>query len=148
MIYNSKKLITMYPETLVTPIEAELTKVGFTALKTAQEVTEHFTNHKDSTLLVINSMCGCAGPDARLGVIQALEASPNKPKHLVTIFAGVDEEAMVQAQEYVKPYPLSSPAIALIKDGSVVQFIERHQIKGQLADVLAAELGAALEQYC
>ena len=138
----------MYPETLVIPIEAELTEAGFTALKTAQEVTGHFTNHAGTTLLVINSMCGCAGPDTRLGVIQALEASENKPQHLVTIFAGVDEEAIVQAQEYIKPYPCSSPAIALISNGSVVHFIERHQIKGQPADVIATAIGAALAQYC
>ena len=138
----------MYPETLVVPIEAELTEVGFRAVKTAQEVTEHFTSCEGTTLLVINSMCGCAGPDARLGVIQALEASQNKPQHLVTIFAGVDAEAMVQAQEYIKPYLLSSPAIALISNGSVVHFIERHQIKGQPADVIATALGAALAQYC
>lgn len=138
----------MYPETLVMPIEAELTEVGFTALKTSQEVAEHFTNHEGSTLLVINSMCGCAGPDARLGVIQALATSQKLPQHLVTIFAGVDEGAAGKAKEYIKPYLLSSPAIALIKNGSVVHFIERHQIKRRPVDMLATKLGAALEQYC
>ena len=140
----------MYPDpaTLVASIEAELADVNFTALKTPQEVDQHFTNHQGSTLLVINSMCGCAGPNARSGVIQALEASKKQPQHLVTIFAGVDEEATLQAQEYIKPYQLSSPAIALIKEGSAVHFIERHQIKGQPADILAAALKAALEQYC
>ena len=136
----------MYPETLVIPMEAELTEAGFTPLKTAEEVTEHFTNHIGSTLLVINSLCGCAGPDARLGVIQALAEAEQKPDHLVTIFAGVDEEAMMQIQAYIKPYPLSSPAIALIKDGSVVHFLERHQIKGKPAEILAAELKLALAQ--
>lgn len=138
----------MYPETLAISMEAELTEAGFTALKTAEEVTGHFTSHTGSTLLVINSMCGCAGPDARLGVIQALEATHHKPDHLVTIFAGVDEEALMQAQAYIKPYPLSAPAMALIKEGDVVHFIERHQIKGKPADMLASELEVALEQYC
>lgn len=137
----------MYPETLVTPIEAELTTAGFTALKTVQDVIDHFSNHKNSTtLLVINSMCGCVGPDARLGVIQALETSQNHPNYRVTIFAGVDEEAFMQVQEYVKPYPLSSPAIALIKEGRVVYFMERHQIKGQPVNKLASQLSVALEQ--
>ncbi|MEM7055938.1 MAG: BrxA/BrxB family bacilliredoxin [Bacteroidota bacterium] len=138
----------MYPETLVIPMEAELTEAGFIALKTAKEVADHFKSHTGSTMLVINSLCGCAGPDARLGVTQALEAIKHKPDHLVTIFAGVDEEAMMQAQEYIKPYPLSAPAIALIKDGGVVHFLERHQIKGKPADTLASELATALEQYC
>jgi putative YphP/YqiW family bacilliredoxin len=136
----------MYPEELVAHMETELTDVGFVAFKKGEQVTEHFTNHTGTTLLVINSMCGCAGPDARLGVIQALEQTSEEPDHLVTIFAGIDVEAMNQVQNYIKPYPLSSPAIALIRDGEVVHFMERHQIKGAPSEVVAAELVDALEQ--
>ena len=138
----------MYPETLVAPLEAELTDVGFQALKTGQAVTAHFAHHTGSTLLVINSMCGCAGPDARLGVMQALEATPRRPDHLATVFAGIDEEAAAQVQAYIQPYPLSAPAIALIKAGQVVHFLERHQIKGQPTELLATNLQAALAQHC
>jgi putative YphP/YqiW family bacilliredoxin len=136
----------MYPETLIMPMEAELTDVGFVAFKKGEQVIEHFTNHTGTTLLVINSVCGCAGPDARLGIIQALEQAYQKPDHLVTIFAGVDVEAMNQVQDYIKPYPLSSPAIALIKDGQVVYFMERYQIKGTPSEMLASELVDILEQ--
>ena len=138
----------MYPETLIMPMEAELTEAGFVAFKQGDQVINHFTNHRGTTLLVINSMCGCAGPDARLGVIQALASAQSKPDHLVTIFAGIDEDAMRQVQDYVKPYPLSSPAIALIKDGQVIHFMERHAIKGKPADMLASEVLAAIEQAC
>jgi putative YphP/YqiW family bacilliredoxin len=136
----------MYPEEAVVYMEAELTDVGFIALKQGDQVIEHFNNHTGTTLLVINSMCGCAGPDARLGVIQALEQVSQKPDHLVTIFAGIDGEAMSQVQDYIKPYPLSSPAIALIQDGQVVHFMERYQIKGTPSEMLAAELVDVLEQ--
>jgi putative YphP/YqiW family bacilliredoxin len=136
----------MYPETLITPMEAELTDVGFIALKQGDQVTEHFMNHQGTTLLVINSLCGCAGPDARLGVIQALEQVSKKPDHLVTIFAGIDQEAMVRVQDYIKPYPLSAPSIALIQGGQVIHFMERYQIKGVPSEALAAELVDMLEQ--
>ncbi len=138
----------MYPETLIRLMEAELTDVGFVALKEKEQVIEHFKNHTGSTLLVVNSMCGCAGPDARLGVIQALEQTTSKPDYLVTIFPGINEEAMTQLQDYVKPYPLSSPAIALIQDGQVIHFIERYDIKGKPSEMIAAELVDILEQAC
>ena len=137
----------MISQELVAMIEAELTEVGFEPLKKKEEVNQHFKNHTDTTLLVINSMCGCAGPDARSGVIEALAQSTHKPNNLVTIFPS-DQEAMEEVQNYIKPYPLSSPAIALIRNGEVVHFMERHQIKGQDPEVIADELVNALIAYC
>jgi putative YphP/YqiW family bacilliredoxin len=93
-------------------------------------------------------MCGCAGPDARMGVVEGITLSAHKPDQLVTIFPGIDEEAMEQIQDYIKPYPLSSPAIALIKEGDVVYFMERHQIKGNPSEMIAEELMTALAEHC
>lgn len=138
----------MYNEELVAFMEAELTDIGFIPFRNTNQVKEHFTNHTGTTLLVVNSMCGCAGPDARMGVIEALAINPHRPDHLVTIFPGIYDEAIEQVQVHVKPYPLSSPAIALIKDGEVVYFMERHQIKGKPSEVIAEELGEALTEYC
>jgi putative YphP/YqiW family bacilliredoxin len=138
----------MYPEALITPIESELTDIGFIALRQGSEVTEHFTKNQGTTLLVINSLCGCAGPSARFSVTKALEEVVEKPDYLITVFAGIDQEAMSQIQDYIKPYPISSPSIALIKDGQVMHFIERHQIKGIDPELVAAELVDALKQTC
>jgi putative YphP/YqiW family bacilliredoxin len=138
----------MYPAELVALIEAELTDVGFIPFKDAKQVTDHFTNHTGTTLLVVNSMCGCAGPDARMGVVEALATNPYTPDHLVTIFPNVDEEAMEEVQNYIKPYPLSSPSIALVKDGEVVYFMERHQIKGRPSEEIAEEIADALIEHC
>ena len=137
----------MYPSDLIKVIESELTDVGFKPFKNKQQVVDHFSNHKGTTLLVINSMCGCAGPDARTGVIEALAQTRHKPESLVTIFP-TDQEAIEEVQNYIKPYPLSSPAIAIIKNGEVVHFLERHQIKGQDPEVIADELMNALIEYC
>eukprot|EP01132_Coremiostelium_polycephalum_P000036 gene36-50_t len=138
----------MYPEALVSMIESELTEVGFIPFNNAQQVADHFENHSGTTLLVVNSMCGCAGPDAREGVIEALAGNAHAPDHLVTIFPGVNEEAVAKVQQYVQPYPLSSPAIALIQNGVVVYFMERHQIKGRSADEIASDVVEALATYC
>ena len=138
----------MYPEELVASMEQELTEVGFVSLKTAAAVTNHMANHRGTTLLFVNSMCGCAGTGARLGMKMALEASSQQPNHMITVFAGVDEQATAQVFEYTKPYPPSSPAIALFKDGALVHFMERHQIKGTPPEILAAELQSALEAHC
>jgi len=138
----------MYPEELVASMEQELTAVGFVPLKTAKTVAEHMADHQGTTLLFVNSMCGCAGTGARLGVKMALAASSHQPDHLVTVFAGVDDQATAQVFEYTKPYPPSSPAIALFKDGELVHFIERHQIKGTPPEVIATALQDALEVYC
>ena len=134
----------MYPEAL----EAELTEVGFQPLKTAQAVAQHLAApQKGSTLLFINSLCGCAGTGARAGVSMVLDSSEHLPDHLVTVFAGVDDEATHQVFEYTKPYPPSAPAIALFKEGALVHFVERHQIKGVPVEDLAEELQAALDEH-
>lgn len=138
----------MYPKDLIAIMEAELTDVGFVSLKTQQQVVDHFENHQGTTLLVLNSMCGCAGPDARMGAIEALATTHYQPDHLVTVFPGVDEEATLAIQQYIQPYPLSSPAIALIKEGEVVHFMERHQIKGKPSELVAAELSEGLVEGC
>lgn len=137
----------MYPEERVVSMEEELTEVGFVPLKTGKEIADHMASHQGTTLLFINSTCGCAGTGARLGVKRALEASSHQPDHLVTVFAGVDDEATAQVFAYTKPYPPSSPAIALFKDGALVHFMERHQIKGNPPELIAAALQEALEHY-
>jgi putative YphP/YqiW family bacilliredoxin len=138
----------MYPEELVVSMEEELTELGFTPIKSAEAMTDHMVNHQGTTLLFINSMCGCAGTAARLGLKMALEASSHQPDHLATVFAGVDDEATAQVFAYTKPYPPSSPAIALFKDGALIHFIERHHIKENPPEVLAAALKNALEACC
>jgi len=138
----------MYPEELVASMEQELTEVGFYPIKTAKAMKEHITSHKGTTLLFVNSMCGCAGTGARLGLKMALEASNHQPNHLITVFAGVDESATAQVFEYTKPYPASSPAIALFKEGELVHFVERHQMKGTPPEMIATALQEALEAYC
>ena len=138
----------MYPADLIATIEGEMSDGGFQPLKTVDAVHNYFKNHQGTTLLFINSMCGCAGVGARGAVLQTLATSTHQPDHLVTIFAGVDAEALEAVQDYIKPYPLSSPAIALIKDDSVVHFIERHQLKGIEEAAITTNLQEALQQYC
>lgn len=135
----------MYPEELVVAMEEELTAIGFVPYKTAKAIADHMEGRQGTTLLFINAMCGCAGTGARLGLTMALEASSKQPDHLATVFAGVDDEATTQAFVYTKPYPASSPAIALFKDGNLVHFMERHQIKGNPPEMIAAALQDALE---
>ena len=136
-------------QAFIASLEAELTEIGFQSLKTAEEVAKHFEKKpQGTTLLFINSVCGCAGTGARASVKIALESSACVPDHLVTVFAGIDEEATAQVFEYTKPYPPSAPAIALFSSGELVHFIERHQIKGYPAEALATDLQTALEQHC
>jgi putative YphP/YqiW family bacilliredoxin len=137
----------MYPEELVTSMEEELVEAGFTPIKTAKEMTDYMAR-KGTTLLFVNSMCGCAGTGARLGLKMALATSSRQPDHFITVFAGVDDDATVQAFEYTKPYPPSSPAIALFKEGELVHFVERHEIKGIPPEITAAALKDALEAHC
>jgi len=134
----------MHQEELVASMEEELTALGFAPLKTAQEVADHLTQQSGITLLFINSMCGCAGTSAREGLRIALATSPQQPDHLITVFAGVDDEAVDQVFERTKPYPPSSPAIAVFKDGTLVHFIERHQIKGNPPEKVAEGIRSAL----
>lgn len=138
----------MYPEELVAPMRADLTSVGFQELKTADEVTSHMTDHKGTTLLVVNSVCGCAAGAARPGVKMAVSNSAKKPSSLTTVFAGVDAEAVQKAREFTLPYPPSSPCIALFKDGELAHFVERHHIEGRSAEMIADHLVNVFDEYC
>ncbi len=138
----------MYPEQLVAPMRSDLTTAGFTELKTSQEVDNYLKDQKGTILLVVNSVCGCAAGAARPGIKWALQNSSKKPNTLATVFAGVDKEAVAKAREYTLPYPPSSPAIALFKDGELVHFVERHHIEGRNAQMIGAHLVEVFEEYC
>lgn len=138
----------MYPEALVAPMRTDLTSVGFEELHTADEVENYMEGQEGTTLMVINSVCGCAAGSARPGVKAAVAQSAKKPNHLATVFAGVDKEAVAKAREYTLPYPPSSPSIALFKDGELVHFIERHHIEGRTAEMIAQHLVQVFEEYC
>lgn len=137
----------MYPEQLVAPMRADLTTVGFHELKTPADV-ENSIKEQGTTLMVINSVCGCAAGAARPGIKWALQNSTKKPAHLTTVFAGVDKEAVAKAREFTLPYPPSSPAIALFKDGELVHFVERHHIEGRNAQMIGEHLVEVFEEYC
>ncbi len=138
----------MYPPQLVAPMKAELTEVGFKELLTAADVDAYFENAKGTTLVVVNSVCGCAAGAARPGVKAAIAHSDVKPDNLVTVFAGFDLEAVAKMREYTLPYPPSSPAIAIFKDNELVHFIERHHIEGRNAKMIAEHLLMAFEEFC
>jgi len=137
----------MYPEEIVIPMKEELTERGFSELLTAGEVDDQLSK-KGTTLVMINSVCGCSAGSARPGVIMAVMNSVKKPDHLATSFAGFDIEAVRKLREHLLPYPPSSPAIALFKNGQLVHFIERHQIEGRPAQLIASNLTNAFEQHC
>jgi putative YphP/YqiW family bacilliredoxin len=138
----------MYPEQLVAPMRQDLTSAGFTELKTPEEVEQHVKNEKGTTLLVINSVCGCAAGAARPGVKWALQNSEKKPAHLATVFAGVDKDAVSKARELTLPYPPSSPSIALFKDGELLHFVERHHIEGRNAQMIGQHLVEVFDEFC
>ncbi len=137
----------MYPEEIVVPMKEELTEHGFTELLTAGEVDNQLSK-EGTTLVMINSVCGCSAGSARPGVILAVLNSDKKPDHLTTTFAGFDIDAVRKLREHLLPYPPSSPAIALFKNGQLVHFIERHQIEGRPAQMIANNLINAFEQHC
>ena len=137
----------MYPVEIVQPMKEELTENGFKELVTKNDV-EHQLQEKGTTLVMINSVCGCSAGSARPGVLMAVLNAPKKPDHLTTSFAGFDIEAVQALRQHLMPYPPSSPAIALFKDGELVHFIERHQIEGRPAQIIAKNLINAFEQYC
>jgi putative YphP/YqiW family bacilliredoxin len=137
----------MYPAEIVTPMKAELTDYGFEELKTPEEVDSTLTQ-EGTTLVMINSVCGCAAGAARPGVVMAVNNTNKRPDHLATAFAGFDIAAVNKVREHLLPYPPSSPAIALFKDGELVHMVERHQIEGRPAQVIANNLIAAFEHYC
>lgn len=138
----------MYDERLVAPIREDLTRVGFTELRTAADVDAALPSNKGTTLVVVNSVCGCSARMARPAVRHALEQSAAKPDHLATVFAGQDAEATERARAFFVGYPPSSPSIALLKDGKVVYFMERWQIESRDAEAITADLVAAFAAHC
>jgi putative YphP/YqiW family bacilliredoxin len=136
----------MYPQELVLPMKAELENAGFTSLTTTQEV-EDLLKKEGTTLIMVNSVCGCAAGTARPGAIASLQFD-KIPANLATVFAGVDKDATNKAREYMIPFPPSSPSIALFKDGVIVHMLERHHIEGRSAEMIAANLVGAYEEYC
>ncbi len=137
----------MYPAELVAPMSKDLTTAGFESLLTPEEVIAELEDNKGTALLVVNSVCGCAAANARPGVKIALQ-NDKQPDKLLTVFAGVNSEATAKAREYLLPYPPSSPAIALFKDGRLVHFLERHHIEGRSAVMIAENLKAAFNDFC
>ncbi len=136
----------MYPEELVLPMKAELTDKGFEDLTTPEAVNEALKK-SGTTLVMINSVCGCAAGAARPGVIFSLNGE-KKPDHLTTVFAGFDKDAVSEARKHMAPFPPTSPCVALFKDGELVHMLERHHIEGNPAGAIAANLQAAYEEFC
>lgn len=137
----------MYDERLVTPMRAELTRLGVEEMRTADEVDAKLKDSKGTTLVVVNSVCGCAARNARPAVAKAISHA-RKPDVLTTVFAGQDIDAVNRARSYFLGYPPSSPQIGLLKDGRIVYMLERHQIEGRSADDIATDLTHAFDQYC
>jgi putative YphP/YqiW family bacilliredoxin len=137
----------MYPVELTIPMAKDLTAHGFTGLTSAEEVNAALSATEGTALLVVNSVCGCAAANARPGAKFAA-LNEKKPDHLYTVFAGVDGEATATAREHLLPYPPSSPAIGLFKDGKLVHFLERHHIEGRSAEIIAENLKMAFDRYC
>lgn len=137
----------MYPTQIVQPMKEELTENGFKELLSSEEV-ETQLKEKGTTLVMINSVCGCSAGTARPGVLMAVANADKKPDHLTTTFAGYDIDAVQTLRQHLLPYPPSSPAVALFKDGELVHFIERHQIEGRSAQMIAHNLIAAFDEYC
>lgn len=137
----------MYPEELLTPMRAELTQVGFEELKSPDAVDDKLTQ-KGTTLVYVNSICGCSARMGRPGVRMALQAAKAKPDRLTTVFAGQDREATEKARGYFTGYPPSSPSIALLKDGELVFMLERWQIEGRPPAEIVRDLQDAFEKYC
>lgn len=136
----------MYPPELVAPMKEELTSVGFEDLTTVEQVDAAITA-EGTTLVIINSVCGCAAANARPAAKMSI-SNDKKPNRITTVFAGVDGEAVAQARKYMLPYPPSSPSMALFKNGKIVHCIERHHIEGRPAEMIAENLAEAFNEYC
>lgn len=136
----------MYPPDLVKPMREELTQVGFTELHTTDDVNAAMKK-EGTSLVVVNSVCGCAARNARPGVINALQGT-KKPDNIYTVFAGVDGEATDLARSFMVPFPPSSPSVALFKDGDLVHMLERHHIEGRPAELIAENLADAFQEFC
>jgi putative YphP/YqiW family bacilliredoxin len=145
-LYKLEQTNMMYPEYLVAPMREELTRVGFEELKDAESVTKAIES-EGTVFVMVNSVCGCAAGMARPAARVAVQ-NEKHPNKLVTVFAGMETEAVNKARAYMLPYPPSSPAMALFKDGKLVHMIERHQIEGRPAQMIADNLINAFEQYC
>ncbi len=135
-----------YPEFLIAPMREELTDVGFTELRTAADV-DRTVAEKGTTMVVVNSVCGCAAGKARPGIARAMQHA-TRPDRAVTVFAGADIEATERARSYFTGYPPSSPSVGILRDGKLVYIMERHQIEGNTADGIATALTAAFDKYC
>ena len=137
----------MYDERFITPMRQELTRLGVEELRTPEAVDAKLKDAEGTTLLIVNSMCGCAARNARPAVATALQHAV-KPNHLTTVFAGQDVEATARARSYITGYPPSSPSIGLLKDGKLVYMLERYQIEGRSAEAISKDLVEAFEQHC
>ncbi len=137
----------MYPAEIVIPMKEELTENGFQELLSPSDV-EHLMTQSGTALVMINSVCGCSAGTARPGVLMAVNNASRKPDFITTSFAGFDVDAVKKIREHLLPYPPSSPAIALFKDGQLVHMIERHNIEGRSAQMIADNLMGAFEHYC
>jgi|UniRef100_UPI00404BA2F4 putative YphP/YqiW family bacilliredoxin len=136
----------MYPAELVKPMREDLTRVGFEELHTPEAVDAALAK-EGTTLVVVNSVCGCAAANARPGARMSLQ-NAKRPDHIVTVFAGVDKDAVDQARQHMVPFPPSSPSMALFKDGELVHMLERHHIEGRPAELIAENLIDAFNEYC
>lgn len=136
----------MYPEELVKPMREDLTSIGFAELKTASDV-EQALSKEGTTLVVVNSVCGCAAANARPGARMSLQ-NAKTPDHLVTVFAGMETEAVDAARAQMVPFPPSSPSMALFRNGELVHMLERHHIEGRSADMIAENLMGAYNEFC
>ena len=137
----------MYDERMIAPMRQELTRLGIEELRTAEEVDAKLKESKGTTLVVVNSVCGCSARNARPAVAMALQGAA-KPDQLTTVFAGQDTAATARARSYFTGYAPSSPSIALLKDGKLVYMLERHQIESRSADAIARDLEGAFGKYC
>ena len=136
----------MYPEALVKPMKAELVSAGFEDLTTPESV-DNAVKQEGTTLMVVNSVCGCAAGACRPGVKLSIDHA-KKPTHLTTVFAGFDGDAVNQARKHFAPYPPSSPCIALFKNGELVHFVERHNIEGRTAAMISEHLKMVYDEFC
>lgn len=145
--YDRGMIAHRYPEEFLAPMREELTRIGFEQLHTADAV-DKAVQHKGTTMIVVNSVCGCAAGKARPGIALALRGGGTRPDFLGTVFAGGDIEATERAREYLAPYPPSSPSVALLKDGKLVYMMERREIEGLGAEAIAERLRAAIGTHC
>lgn len=136
-----------YPEMMIAPMRQDLVRIGFTELRTPEDVDAILAEEKRTTLVAVNSVCGCAAAMMRPAVFLSLQGE-RKPEVLTTVFAGQDMDATDRARDYITGYPPSSPSIALFKDGELAYFMERHQIEGRYPEDIAADLRAAYEEHC